>query len=222
MLVTVSAFDSSLADRIERLENTGSGQTSYLSSSACEEFHRKLKAQSTILYLRTQLRTKPKWEALKKSSTLSPESLCTAQWSARCVYCRALKQHWFGLIDSLKYLESDETENSGVRAEARGILMKQRGLATAFMAQFWGTLLLRSHRVNKHVQNVDIHVLEALHSLVEFLKELLRLFYLYEEKALNISGKKVHKRDEKCLIIRKLRSDETRDGKAFEYQETSI
>ncbi|GBO08180.1 hypothetical protein AVEN_206281-1 [Araneus ventricosus] len=38
MMVTVSAFDSSLADRIERHGNPGSGQTSYLSSSICEEF----------------------------------------------------------------------------------------------------------------------------------------------------------------------------------------
>ncbi|GBN40697.1 hypothetical protein AVEN_136548-1, partial [Araneus ventricosus] len=38
MMVTVSAFDSFLADHIERLENPGSGQTSYLSSSICEEF----------------------------------------------------------------------------------------------------------------------------------------------------------------------------------------
>src|SRR5690606_32000767 len=98
----------------------------------------------------------------KEKSTLTTKGLSATRWSARHDACRALNEYWFAVFDCLQSLDSDETQKAGTRLEPRGLLSKLRRLETAFMAQFWGTILMRLNQIsNMYVQSVDADVFKV-------------------------------------------------------------
>lgn len=160
-----------------------------------------------------------RWAVLNqyKNTRLTTKSLSTTRWSARHDALRALQEEWPAIIRALEALESDPDEKSGTRAEARGLISRLKRFETALMAQLWGTILFRLHKVNKYVQNEDIDVtavVEVFKSLIKFFEELREQFDVYENKALDVCENETYdyERDERRKTTRKLQADESRDG----------
>ncbi|GLV46482.1 hypothetical protein CBL_20811 [Carabus blaptoides fortunei] len=89
---------------------------------------------------------------------LTLKRLSGTRWSARDDACRSFYESWSEIIESLSLIEDDSTEKAISRSVAKGLRTRLERLESAFMSEFWGSLLDRLNKTSKKLQCVDIDI----------------------------------------------------------------
>ncbi|KAK4885108.1 hypothetical protein RN001_001379 [Aquatica leii] len=99
--------------------------------------------------------------------------------------CKALRNNWQQIQQTLLNISEDLTQKAGTRAEASGLAKKTDCLETAFMTEFWGFILQRLNDTNKKLQSTDIDLTSALQlydSLINLMTSTRNEFDYFEKK----------------------------------------
>ncbi|KAL7400230.1 hypothetical protein ABVT39_008832 [Epinephelus coioides] len=134
-----------------------------------------------------------RWERVFRNSDidLTLKSLSNTRWSCRADSTKALWQNYVKIREALESIAEDETEKRDTRSEASTLAVKLNKLETAFMANFWNTILTRFQLTSLQLQKADIELMTAvrlLRSLREFVSAQRDLFTDFEKEALAVPG----------------------------------
>lgn len=136
-----------------------------------------------------------RWERVFRNSDihidLTLKSLSNTRWSYGADSTKALWQNYVKIREALKSISEDETEKRDTRSEARTLAVKLNKLETAFMANFWNTILARFQLTSLQLQKADIDLMTAvrlLKSLRDFVLAQRGIFTDFEREALAVPG----------------------------------
>ncbi len=132
-----------------------------------------------------------RWGTVFAKTNLTLKHLSDTRWSSRADSAKSLWKNYGSIREALNSIAEDESEKKETRNEASGLRAMMDKLETAFMAQFWNTILERFHATSVCLQKSDMDLLTAvrlLESLREFVSAQRELFEHFERSALSVPG----------------------------------
>lgn len=155
----------------------------------------------------------------KSKSTVVLQSLSKTRWSARNDACRALKENWPAILETLQLIENDSNEKPSCRGEASALRSMLETLEMAFLSIFWSSVLERFKKVSTKLQYETVILSKVrgyFRSLADFVTELRYDFDRLETLAKEKSGLYEYKYESQRKRKRTLAPDECKNNDAVQ------